>query len=447
MDTFCSRILLFLCLTPLMSLAASPPPTHQFTLDNGLQVLVREDHRAPLATAHLLFKVGSSDEAPGQTGLSHTLEHMLFKGSSKTCAEEASIILESLGAVENAFTTRDFTGYHQTLAPHYLGVAFELMADLMSTARLNAEDLATEMAIIREERHLRTDDNVDAAVLEHFTALAHFANSYRTPPIGWMHDLQTGDVGELRHWYQSRYAPGNAVLVIVGDVTLEQVKPLTERYFGALAKRAVPRLLRPVELKQPGERKLVLHAPVHTPRLLMAFNVPGLATAQDPRTVQALRLINVILGSAQGARLQKKLQFTERLFNRINTEYDERTRGDSLLLLTAELADPPLTDLDGAQLRVWQLIEEMHTTPPSQEDLERARTRLIAQQVYAQDSIEEQARRLSALRAIDVPWRLLDEDAAALAQVTPQDIRQAAATWLTRERMSVAHVLKGSAND
>ncbi|USU00354.1 M16 family metallopeptidase [Pseudomonas siliginis] len=442
MDTLCSRMLLFLGLAPFMTLAATPPPTHQFTLENGLQVLVREDHRAPLVTSHLWFKVGSADEAPGQAGLSHVLEHMLYKGSRKTCAGEASRLLESLGAEENAFTAEDVTGYYQTLSPRYLGVVFELMADLMTTADLHVDDLETELAVIREERQLRIDDDVDAAVLEHFTSQAHVANSYRTPVIGWMHDLQHVDAKELRHWYQSRYAPGNAVLVIVGDVTLAHVQPLAERYFGALTNRPVPRLLRPVELKVPGERRLTLQRHVPAERLLMAFNLPGLATAKDLHTVHALRLINAILGGAHGARLQKKLIFTDRVLNRVDTHYDERTRGDSLLLLTAELADPPLTDLEGAQARVWEQIETLRTTPPSAEELERARTQLIAQQVYARDSIQEQARQLARLQAIGLPWRILDEDAAALAKVTPQQIREVAATWLTPERLSVAHVRK-----
>ncbi|MCV2221107.1 M16 family metallopeptidase [Pseudomonas mercuritolerans] len=447
MDTLCSRMLLFLGLAPFMTLAATPPPTHQFTLENGLQVLVREDHRAPLVTSQLWFKVGPADEAPGQTGLSHVLEHMLFKGSSKTCADEASRILESIGAEESAFTYADATSYQQTLAPRYLGVVFELMADLMSTAHLHADDLSTEMAVIREERHLRTDDNVNAAVLEHFSALAHFANSYRTPVIGWMHDLQQVDAGELRHWYESRYAPGNAVLVIVGDVTLAQVQPLAERYFGVLAKRSVPLLPSPVELKVPGERQLTLHREVPAAQLLMAFNVPGLATAKDPRTVHALRLINAILGGANGARLQQKLMFTDRVFNRIDTVYNQMTRGDSLLLLTAELADPPLTDLAGAQARVWAQIDALRTTPPSLEELERARTQLIAQQVYASDSIQQQARQLASYPTIGLPWRLLDDDAETLAKVTPEQIRDAAALWLTRERLGVAHVHKAAANE
>lgn len=447
MDALCSRMLLMLCLAPLMSLAAPPPPTHQFTLDNGLNVLVREDHRAPLATSQLWFKVGSADEAPGQSGLSHALEHMLYKGSSKTCAGEASAILQTLGAHENAFTSRDATAYYQTLAPRYLGVAFELMADLMTTAHLRAEDLAPEMAVIREERRLRTDDNANSLAFERLIVLAHLANSYRTPILGWMHDLHRLNAEDLRHWYEARYAPGNATLVVVGDVRLDEVKRLAQQYFGPVAARTTPRILRPTELALPGERKLTLYMAVPSPQLLMAFNVPGLATAQNRRSVHALRLIDVLLGGANSSRLRKRLQFTEQLFSDVTTSYDALTRGDSLLLLTAGLASAHTEGLDAAQQRIWQLIEELQAHPPEPEELERARTQLIARQIYMQDSIVEQAHQLATLESINLPWQLLDEDSDELAQVTPADIQQAATMFLTRERLTVAHVFKEAGHE
>ncbi|WLH35363.1 pitrilysin family protein [Pseudomonas sp. FP2196] len=440
-------MLLILCLAPLISLAAPAPPTHQFTLDNGLNVLVREDHRAPLVTSQLWFKVGSADEAPGQSGLSHALEHMLYKGSSKTCAGEASAILQTLGARENAFTSKDATTYYQILAPRYLGVAFELMADLMSTAHLRTSDLTPEMAVIREERRLRTDDAPHDLALERLTGVAHLANSYRTPILGWMHDLHRLNADDLRHWYATRYAPGNATLVVVGAVTLDQVERLAQRHFGPLPARPVPRLLRPTELAQPGERKLTLSLAVPTPQLIMAFNVPGLATAENRRSVHALRLIDALLGGTHSARLKKRLEFTEQLFSDVSTFYDALTRGDSLLLMTAELASAHADDLDAAEARVWQMIEELHAHPPTAEELERARTQLIARQIYTQDSIVEQARELATLASIDLPWQLMDKDSDELAQVTPADIQQAASTFLTRERLTVAHVLAEAAHE
>ncbi|WP_277759711.1 pitrilysin family protein [Pseudomonas sp. A34-9] len=447
MDTLCSRMLLILCLAPLMSLAAPPAPTHRFTLDNGLNVLVREDHRAPVATSQLWFRVGSADEAPGQSGLSHALEHMLYKGSSKTCAGEASAILQTLGARENAFASKDATAYYQTLAPQYLGVAFELMADLMSTAHLHGEDLTTELAVIREERRTRTDDNAHDLAIERFTAVAHLASTYRTPILGWMHDLHRLNVDDLRGWYETHYSPGNATLVVVGDVQPDQVKQLAQRYFGRLAARSIAPARRPTELAQPGERRLTLHLPVPTPQIIMAFNVPALATAKNRRSVHALRLIDVLLGGANSARLVKRLQFAEQLFSNAHTSYDAFTRGDSLLLLTAELASSHADDLDAAEARVWQLIEELQASPPSPAELERARTHLIARQIYRQDSIVEQAHQLATLETIGLPWQLMEQDPDELARVTPADIQQAASVFLTRKRLTVAHVLKEAAHE
>ena len=442
MDTLCSRMLLFLCLAPLMTLASPPPPTHQFTLQNGLKVLVREDHRAPLATSQLRFQVGSADEAPGQTGLSHALEHMLYKGSSKTCAGEAAAILDTLGARHNALTSKDATVYYQTLAPKYLGVAFELMADLMSTAHLRDSDLVPEMAVIREERRLRIDDDNHSLAQERLQSVAHLASSYRTPIIGWMHDLHRLNAENLRQWYHLHYVPGNATLVVVGDVTVDQVKKLAERYFGPLAKRPAPRLLRPTELAAPGERKLKLYLPVPAPQLILAFNVPGLATAQNPRSAHALRLLNILLGGTNSSPLQKRLRYADQVFSEIDTSYAYLTRGDSLLTVTAVLAGTHANDIDAAEARIWKIIEELRTTAPAPEELERARTQLIAKQVYAQDSIMAQANRLATLESIGLSWQSMDRDADELAQVTPTDIQQAAERYLTRERVSVAHVLK-----
>lgn len=440
MDNYRSRMLLVLCLAPLAALAA-PSPTHEFVLDNGLKVIVQEDHRAPVVTSQLWFKVGSVDEAPGQTGVSHALEHMLYKGSSKTCAGEAAAILESLGASENASTHKDVTGYYQTLATPYLGVAFELMADLMSTASLRAEDLTPEMAVIREERRLLIDDSPTETALERLTTLASPSSSYRTPVIGWMNDLHRLKAADLRSWYESRYAPGNATLVIVGDVTLEEVKSLAQRYFGALAKRPFPPALKPLELPEPGERKLVLYQAVPAPELIMAFNVASLATAETRQTAHALRLIEMLLAGSESARLQKRLYHQESLFASVSSTYDVYSRGDTLLVLSARLNDTHSTSLDQAQTKIWQLLEELRTTPPSLDELERARTQLIARQIYARDSIENTAQHLAALESSGLPWQLMDQDVVELKKVTPEDIRQAAAKYLTRERLSTAHVL------
>jgi len=311
-----SRMLLFSWLLPFTALAEPIQPTHEFTLPNGLKVVVREDHRAPVVTSQLWFKVGSSDEPPGQSGLSHALEHMLYKGSSKACAGEFSAILEKLGASENAFTGKDYTVYHQTLAPGRLGVAFEIMADLMSTAKLREQDFSTELKVIAQERRDSIDDHVSALSIERLESLAYLSSAYRTPVIGWMHDLQRINALQLQQWYQAWYAPNNATLVVVGNVTPDSVQALAQRYFGHLDRRATPTAHAPVELPSPGERSLILHAPISAPRLIMSFNTPSLATAQERRTAHTLRLLEILLAGSNSARLKQQLQFGDEIFSR-----------------------------------------------------------------------------------------------------------------------------------
>ena len=218
-------LLLSTVLLPLSALAAEPQPTHEFRLDNGLKVIVREDHRAPVVVSQVWYKVGSSYETPGKTGLSHALEHMMFKGSNKVGPGEASLILRDLGAQENAFTSDDYTAYYQVLARDRLGVAFELEADRMASLRLPPEEFKREIEVIKEERRLRTDDQPMSKAYELFSAMAFPSSGYHTPTIGWMVDLERMSVGELRAWYEEWYAPNNATLVVVGSLPLKAPPP------------------------------------------------------------------------------------------------------------------------------------------------------------------------------------------------------------------------------
>lgn len=193
-----ATLLLSLLCIPLTALAADTQPTHEFSLDNGLKVIVREDHRAPVVVSQLWYKVGSSYETPGHTGLSHALEHMMFKGSRKLGPGESSRILRDLGAEENAFTSDDYTAYYQVLARDRLAVALELEADRLASLALPADEFLKEMEVIKEERRLRTDDRPGSLAFERFSAMAFPASGYRTPTIGWMADLERMTVEDLR---------------------------------------------------------------------------------------------------------------------------------------------------------------------------------------------------------------------------------------------------------
>lgn len=432
---------------PLVS-AAEAQPTHEFLLDNGLKVIVREDHRAPVVVSQLWYKVGSSYESPGQTGLSHALEHMMFKGSRSLGAGEASRILRELGAEENAFTSDDYTAYYQVLARDRLAVAFELEADRLASLKLPADEFAREIEVIKEERRLRTDDRPSSLAYERFKAMAYPASGYHTPTIGWMDDLNRMTIEELRAWYEAWYAPNNATLVVVGDVTVDEVRTLAERYFGPIEKRSVPSAKRPLELAEPGERRLTLHLNTQVPSLMMAFNTASLATeTENPRQIHALRLITALLDGGYSARLSRQLERGEELVSSASAWYNAHARGDSLFVLSASPNTQKGRTLEEVEAGLWQQLEQLKQTPPSPEELERVRAQVIAALVYERDSITQQATTIGMLETVGLSWRLMDEDLAALEAVTPDDVQQAARTYFTRSRLSVAHVLPEESGD
>ena len=421
--------------------SANPQPTHEFTLDNGLKVIVREDHRAPVAISQLWYKVGSSYEMPGQTGLSHALEHMMFKGSSKTGPGEFSLILNSLGAEENAFTSDDCTVYHQELACDRLSVALELEADRMTTLTLPPDEFSREIEVIKEERRMRTDDDPKAKALERFNALAFPSSGYHNPTIGWMADLERMQVEELRHWYEAWYAPNNATLVVVGDVQPGEIKALAERFFGPIPRREVPASKRPLELAEPGERKITLHLETQLPKLFYGFNVPGLATAEDQRSANALRMIAALLGDGNSARIPARLVRGEELVSEASSSYDAFTRGDSLFMISAIPNTQKNKSLTDVETGIWRLLDDLKTIPVHAEELERIQAHIVANMVYERDLISSQATTLGRLETVGLPLQLMDGELESLRNVTPQDIQNAANTYFIRERLSIAYVL------
>jgi zinc protease len=433
-------LLATLCL-PSSAFAAQAQATHEFTLDNGLKVIVREDHRAPVVVSQIWYKVGSSYETPGQTGLSHALEHMMFKGTAKLGPGEGSRVLRDLGAQENAFTSDDYTAYYQVLARDRLPVAFELEADRMASLRLPADEFSREIEVIKEERRLRTDDKPSAKAYEVFKAMAYPASGYHTPTIGWMADLERMNVDDLRAWYQAWYVPNNATLVVVGDVQPEEIKALAQKWFGPIPRRATPPAKIPLEMNTPGERRITVHVRTQLPSLIYGFNVPSLATAKDPRTAQALRLIAALLDGGDSARLASRLERGQELVSGASADYDAFARGDTLFSVSAPPNTQKKKTLAEVEKGLWAQLDELKNQPPSTAELERVRAQVIAGVVYERDSISRQATSIGQLETVGLSWKLMDSELDDLKSVTPEDIRNAARTYFTRDRLSVAHVL------
>ncbi len=439
MKIYLGYIALFLSST-FITPAVAQSATTEFSLDNGLKVIVREDHRAPVVVSQLWYKVGSSYETPGSTGLAHALEHMMFKGSSKLGPGESSRILRELGAEENAFTSDDYTAYYQVLARDRLEVALEMEADRLASLTLPEDEFLREIEVIKEERRMRTDDRPSSLAYERFKALAYPASSYHIPTIGWMHDLERMTIADLRDWHERWYAPNNATLVIVGDVQPEEIKTLVTRYFAKIPARPTPAVKHPKELDEPGERSLTLYLKTQLPSVMMGFNVPSLASTANETEVHALRLISALLDGGSSSRIPTQLVREQELVAGASAWYNAFSRGDSLFVLSATPNVQKGKNITQTEAGLWQQLKQLQDAAPSSAELARVRAQVVAAEVYAQDSITSQANSIGQLESIGLSWQIQDTDLAALEAVTPADIQAAAKKFFTKTRLTTAYV-------
>jgi len=414
-------------------------PTHEFQLDNGLDVLVREDHRAPVITVMVWFKAGSIDEAPYETGLAHVLEHMMFKGSKRLGAGEFSRTVARFGGSDNAFTSYDFTAYFQQYEASRLPLALELEAERLKNLKIDDESFRRELQVVMEERRQRTDDKPTALAWEKFQAVARPGTGYAHPIIGWRDQLAQLQPQQARDWYQRFYVPGNATLVIAGDVTPERVRPLVEKFFGDLPRGETPPRPETTLNPSPGERRMTLRLPVRVPALYMSYNVPSLTTADHQDDFYALTMLGGVLDGGISARMESNLVRGQRLAAGLGAGYDGLQRGNGTFTITA--TPNPEVSLDELEAAIRAEIEKIAARPPSEAEMDRVRAGVLAEQIYQRDSVMGQAMELGTLSVLGLDWRLAEQFDDNLEAVTPEQVQQAARDWLVAERGAVAHVI------
>ena len=432
-------LLIALGLSLITLTARAELPTHEFQLDNGLDVLVREDHRAPVITVMVWFKAGSIDEAPYETGLAHVLEHMMFKGSKRLDAGEFSRTVARFGGSDNAFTSYDFTAYFQQYEASRLPLALELEAERLKNLKIDDESFRRELQVVMEERRQRTDDKPTALAWEKFQAVARPGTGYAHPIIGWRDQLAQLQPQQARDWYQRFYVPGNATLVIAGDVTPEQVRPLVEKFFADLPQGETPPRPETTLNPPPGERRMTLRLPVRVPALYMSYNVPSLTTADHQDDFYALTMLGGVLDGGTSARMESNLVRGQRLAAGLGAGYDGLQRGNGTFTITA--TPNPAVSLDQLEAAIKAEIEKIAEQPPSEAEMDRVRAGVLAEQIYQRDSVMGQAMELGTLSVLGLDWRLAGQFDDNLEAVTPEQVQQAARKWLVAERSAVAHVI------
>ncbi len=413
-----------------------PGPVHERVLANGLKVIVKEDHRAPVVVSQIWYKVGSSYEHDGITGISHVLEHMMFKGTERYPAGEFSRIIAENGGRENAFTGRDYTAYFQTLAKDRLAVSFELEADRMRGLLLDPEEFAKEVRVVMEERRMRIEDDPLALTGEQFNAVAYLTSPYHWPIIGWMDDLENLTIEDLRAWYDAWYRPNNATVVVVGDVDPQEVFALAERYYGPIEAAPVPKVKPRREVEQRGERRLRVSAPARVPYLMMGWQVPALGRHEAGWEPYAMEVLAAVLDGGLSARLETELVRAQRIAASIGTGYDLYTPRRELLTISA--TPVPGRDIAELEAAIEAQIERLRQEPVTAEELARVKAQVVAGKVYERDSMFYQAMQIGILETLGYGWQVQEEYLARIEQVTPEQVQQVARKYLIDRRRTVA---------
>ena len=425
------------------TVTSAPPAT--FTLGNGLQVLVIPDHRTPVVTQMIWYKVGSADETPGKSGLAHFLEHLMFKGTAKHPAGEFSQTVLRIGGNENAFTSTDYTGYFQRVPREQLEKMMEFEADRMTGLILKDENVLPERDVVLEEYNMRVANNPDARLTEQIMAALYLNHPYGRPVIGWRPEIEKLDREDALAFYRRFYAPNNATLVIAGDVDAKDVRPMVERTFGAVAAQpAIPaRRLRPQEPEPVAPRTVTLSDPrVEQPSVKRYYLVPSANTAAAGES-PALDVLAQLMGNGSNSYLYRALVVDRPLAVSASAGY----QGTSLDATQFVIAASPKPGVDFAQIeRVFDsVIADVAENPVRAEDLERVKTQLIAEAIYAQDNQATLARWYGAALTSGLSIEDIRSWPDRIRAVTADQIREAAQKWLDKKRSVTGYLIKDTA--
>ncbi|MSR16032.1 MAG: insulinase family protein [Gammaproteobacteria bacterium] len=426
--------------------AGAIPATTDFLLDNGLKLIVQADHRAPVAVVQVWYRVGGSYELDGATGVSHAVEHMMFKRTKRLATGEFSRVVADHGGRENAFTTPDYTTYFQQWSADNVELSFELEAERMHNLVLDPAEFANELKVIREERRLRTDDNAHALAFETVLANTWQTSPYRQPVIGWAADIDQMALEDLSAWYHRYYAPNNAIVVVVGDVEPKTVLALAAKHFGPLAARQIPTLKDRPEIVQRGEKRLTFASDkLKIPKLILNYKVPGLAQRGrgippvEGWEISALEVLAATLDGGASARFERNLVRGRELALGAGASYQGLSRLEDLFTLEGEPREG--VTLEALEVAIKAEIKAIKMTPPANDEFARIKIAAVAEAIYQQDSMFGQAMIIGSLAVIGMDWRLKDQHVDNIRAVTSEQVQAVARKYLNDERATVAYLV------
>jgi zinc protease len=408
------------------------------TLSNGMRVVVIQNHRVPVVTHMVWYGVGAADEGPGESGIAHFLEHLMFKGTKRRTPGEFSRILARNGGQENAFTSSDYTAYFQNVAVDRLEMVMEMEADRMTNLVLTEKTVETEKAVVLEERRSRTDNNPGGLLAEQVDAALYLNHPYRRPVIGWAHEIEALNLKQVMAFYKKWYAPGNAILVVGGDITLEKLKPLAEKYYGSIPAAPPNPRIRPTEPPQHAARRVTLEDKrVRQPAWGRVYLAPGHLSGET-KHAYALEVLSNILGEGATSRLFRTLVVEEKLAVGAGSFYQGDDRGPGKFGLYA--SPRPGVGMETLENKIEELVATLLRGGVTTKDVERAKKRMRAQAVYARDSLTAGARVLGAALAVGLSVEYVESWPDRIGAITAADVN-AAARAVLKDSHSVTSLL------
>jgi zinc protease len=408
-----------------------------YTLQNGLQVVVIEDHLAPVVTQMVWYRVGAADEDQGHSGIAHFLEHLMFKGTKDVGPGEFSKIIARNGGEDNAFTFYDYTAYFQTIAASRLDLVMKLEADRMQNLTLTDDQVYPERDVIVEERRQRIDNSPEARLVEALRYTLMVNSPYGRPAIGWKQEMEALTTADAVAWYKKWYAPNNATLIVVGDVKPEEVKALAEKYYGPIPSHAVPERVRPQVAPLDGnERRVTLRDPnIHQPNFVRLYVAPNFS-AKTRKQALALEVFDEIFGSTTTSRLYQALAVKSKVATAAGSSYDDTAVDPVAYDLFASPA--PGKDIADVEKAMDVEIQKVLKDGVTAAEVSDAKTRLVADAILARDSLNGPANSVGEALATGQTIDDIENWPDAINAVTLDDVNEAARAVFGSKGMSAS---------
>ncbi|MEK7333384.1 MAG: pitrilysin family protein, partial [Nitrospirota bacterium] len=404
--------------------------TKEYNLDNGLKVLIIEDHKAPLAIFQIWYRVGSRNEPMGKSGLSHLLEHMMFKGTPKSGSKEFSKIVQKNGGVDNGFTTKDYTMYYQSLASDRIAISIELEADRMKNLIIDPKEVLAERSVVMEERRMRYDDDPQNSLHEEVMAAAYKSHPYHWPVIGWMSDIASIERNDLYNHYMAYYSPDNAVIVVSGDIKADEIIQKIKAAFGKIPADPDRRPVTSREDEQKGERRVSLKREAELPYVIGAYHTPSFPDKDS----YALEVLGTVLSGGKSSRVYKAIVHEKKLALSAYADYSGLSKDPYLFMFGATAA--PGKDIRDVENSLYEEIEKIKKEPPAENEVQKAKNQIEASFIMGQDSIYFQAE-LAGMFEMIGGWKLKEQYLEGIRKVTPQDVSRVAKKYLVENNRTV----------